>query len=165
MKTMWGEKPYHSYDYELRKRYGEKIYKVSLNGGMTCPNRTAPLAAGLDSCSAGGSGDFAGNPRVSITTQIEEQKALVASKFPAKRSIAYFQAYTNTYAPLERLEALFTEATATGHCRSFHRHPSGLPAPGNSFPALQAQPGKTGFCGTGAADHPRFHSRFYPPGL
>ena len=111
MKTMWGEKPYHSYDYELRKRYGEKIYKVSLNGGMTCPNRDGTLGSrGCIFCSAGGSGDFAGNPRVSITTQIEEQKALVASKFPARRFIAYFQAYTNTYAPLERLEALFTEA-------------------------------------------------------
>lgn len=111
MKTMWGEKPYHSYDYELRKRYGEKIYKVSLNGGMTCPNRDGTLGSrGCIFCSAGGSGDFAGNPRVSITAQIEEQKALVASKFPARRFIAYFQAYTNTYAPLERLEALFTEA-------------------------------------------------------
>lgn len=111
MKTMWGEKPYHSYDYELRKRYGEKIYKVSLNGGMTCPNRDGTLGSrGCIFCSAGGSGDFAGNPRVSITTQIEEQKALVASKFPARRFIAYFQAYTNTYAKVELLRQMYEEA-------------------------------------------------------
>ncbi len=107
----WGEKSYRSLDYELRERYGEKIYKVSLNGGMTCPNRDGTLGhRGCIFCSEGGSGDFAGNAAQSITEQIESQKAGILKKFPAKHFIAYFQAYTNTYAPVEYLEKIFTEA-------------------------------------------------------
>ena len=60
---LWGEKPYRSLDYEYKKQYGEKIYKVSLNGGMTCPNRDGTVGnGGCIFCSAGGSGDFAGRP-------------------------------------------------------------------------------------------------------
>lgn len=108
---LWGEKPYRSLDYQLRKQYGEKIYKVSLNGGMTCPNRDGTLdSRGCIFCSAGGSGDFAGDVSLSITDQIEAQKTGIQRKFPARRFIAYFQAYTNTYAPAEYLRILFTEA-------------------------------------------------------
>lgn len=111
--NMWGEKPYRSLDYHLRERYGEKIYKLSLNGGMTCPNRDSTLGSrGCIFCSAGGSGDFAGDASLSITEQIERQKEGIRRKFPAKHFIAYFQAYTNTYAPADVLERIFTEALA-----------------------------------------------------
>ena len=68
----WGEKPYHSLDYMLRERFGEKVYKVTLNGGMTCPNRDGKIGTrGCIFCSAGGSGDFAADAALSITNQIE----------------------------------------------------------------------------------------------
>lgn len=108
---MWGEKPYYSLDYHLKETYGEKIYKVSLNGGMTCPNRDGTLGTrGCIFCSEGGSGDFAADKRLSITDQIESQKENLFRKFPARRFIAYFQAYTNTYAPVDYLERIFTDA-------------------------------------------------------
>jgi len=108
---MWDDKPYRSLNYHWKERYGEKIYKVSLNGGMTCPNRDGTLGSrGCIFCSAGGSGDFAADRRLSITEQIESQKEKLRGKFPASHFIAYFQAYTNTYAPLPYLRSIFTEA-------------------------------------------------------
>lgn len=107
----WNDKPYHSLDYMLRERFGEKIYKVSLNGGMTCPNRDGKIGnRGCIFCSAGGSGDFAGDAENTISEQIEAQKKLLVRKRPAGKYIAYFQAYTNTYAPPEYLRSIFTEA-------------------------------------------------------
>lgn len=92
-----------------RQQFGEKLYKLSLNGGMTCPNRDGTLdTRGCIFCSAGGSGDFAPDARLSIPDQIEAAKARVAGKYRGSRYIAYFQAYTNTYAPEEQLRALFT---------------------------------------------------------
>ncbi len=109
--TCWGEKRYHSLDYHLKETFGEKVYKLSLNGGMSCPNRDGKIGnGGCIFCSAGGSGDFAGNPKDTITMQIESQKEVVCKKFPVKKFIAYFQAFTNTYAPVEKLRSLFTEA-------------------------------------------------------
>lgn len=109
----WGEKPYRSLDFHLREQFGEKIYKLSLNGGMTCPNRDGTLGShGCIFCSAGGSGDFAADRTLSVREQIESQKKALQDKKPAKRYIAYFQAYTNTYAPVEYLEKIFTEAVA-----------------------------------------------------
>lgn len=107
----WTDKPYHSLDYMLKERFGEKVYRLSLNGGMTCPNRDGKLdTRGCIFCSAGGSGDFAGDKKETITQQIETQKAMILKKRPVSRFIAYFQAYTNTYAPVARLRELFTEA-------------------------------------------------------
>lgn len=107
----WLEKPYHSLDYMLRERFGEKVYKLTLNGGMTCPNRDGKIGTrGCIFCSAGGSGDFAGDACESITVQIEHQRTLIQSKRPVGKFIAYFQAYTNTYAPTEYLRKIFTEA-------------------------------------------------------
>lgn len=107
----WGDKPYHSLDYEMKRRYGEKVYRLTLNGSMTCPNRDGTLGnRGCIFCSAGGSGDFAAPAVLSITEQMEQQKALLLQKRPVHRFIAYFQAYTNTYAPVEYLERIFTEA-------------------------------------------------------
>ena len=108
---LWGEKPYHSLDYEMKQRFGEKVYRLSLNGGMTCPNRDGTAGTGgCIFCSAGGSGDFAADAALSITDQIEGQIAILSQKRPIHKYIAYFQAYTNTYAPVEYLEKIFTEA-------------------------------------------------------
>ena len=109
--TSWNGKPYHSLDYMLRQMFGEKIYKVTLNGGMTCPNRDGKLGErGCIFCSAGGSGDFAASASLSITEQIRQQIQMLSAKRPIHKYIAYFQAYTNTYAPVEYLERIFTEA-------------------------------------------------------
>lgn len=107
----WMGKPYHSLDYMLRERFGEKVYKVALNGGMSCPNRDGTLGnRGCIFCSAGGSGDFAASSSLSVTGQIQQQIKSIQQKRPVKKFIAYFQAYTNTYAPVEYLRKIFTEA-------------------------------------------------------
>ena len=107
----WNGKPYYSFDYMLKERFSVKVYKVALNGGMTCPNRDGTLGnRGCIFCSAGGSGDFAGDKQDTITTQIEKQAARLREKRNASSFIAYFQAYTNTYAPVEYLRRIFTEA-------------------------------------------------------
>lgn len=108
----WGEKPYHSLDYELKKRFGEKIYKVSLDGGFTCPNRDGTLGTGgCIFCSGAGSGDFASPRCESVTRQIENGIAgISARKSTGSCFIAYFQSFTNTYAPVEKLRPMFLEA-------------------------------------------------------
>ena len=107
----WNGKPYHSFDYMLKERFSCKIYKTALNGGMTCPNRDGSLGErGCIFCSQGGSGDFAGDRRDSITEQINKQAEKLAQKRNASAFIAYFQAYTNTYAPVEYLRKIYTEA-------------------------------------------------------
>ena len=107
----WGEKRYHSLDYHFKKTFGEKVYRLSLNGGMTCPNRDGKLSTGgCIFCSAGGSGDFAATPTRSVTEQIEEAKLRIAGKTKCTKYIAYFQAYTNTYASVEYLRRIFSEA-------------------------------------------------------
>ena len=107
----WLDKPYHSFHSMLEEEFHEKVYKLALNGGMSCPNRDGTLGTrGCIFCSAGGSGDFAANKDLSITQQIEEQMAVLTQKRPVRKYIAYFQAYTNTYAPVSYLESIFTEA-------------------------------------------------------
>ena len=107
----WNDKRYHSLDYELKQTFGEKVYRISLNGGMTCPNRDGTLGTGgCIFCSEGGSGDFAGNAAISIKEQISEGKRRIAAKSGCRKFIAYFQAYTNTYAPVSYLRPLFMEA-------------------------------------------------------
>ncbi len=111
MTMRWDEKRYYSLDYYLKQTYGEKLYKIALDGGMTCPNRDGTLGVrGCIFCSAGGSGDFAGDRRTSITEQIEAGKAQSIRKHNGSSYIAYFQAYTNTYAPVSYLRSVFTEA-------------------------------------------------------
>ena len=108
---LWNDKPYHSLDYELKKRFGEKVYRLSLNGGMTCPNRDGTIGTGgCIFCSAGGSGDFAADPALSVSAQLRDARMRLQNKRPVRRYIASFQAYTNTYAPVPRLRSLFTEA-------------------------------------------------------
>lgn len=91
-----------------RERFGEKLYKLSLDGGMTCPNRDGTLGTrGCIFCSAGGSGDFTPSKQLSMEEQIEDAKKRVSKKFRGNRYIAYFQAYSNTYAPVDYLRSLF----------------------------------------------------------
>lgn len=95
----------------LKNKYGKKIYKLSLNAGLTCPNRDGLIdTRGCIFCSKGGSGDFAPNPKLSITEQIETAKELVSKKITNGKYIAYFQAYTNTYGPYDKLKELYYEA-------------------------------------------------------
>lgn len=102
---------FYSLNDYLRETYGKKMYKISLNAGMSCPNRDGKLSTeGCIFCSEGGSGDFAESSLLSITEQIELGKEKVKHKIKNNDFIAYFQAYTNTYAPVEYLEKIFTEA-------------------------------------------------------
>ena len=108
---MWNNKRFHSLNYALKEEFGEKIYKVSLDGGFTCPNRDGKVGRkGCIFCSDSGSGEFAGNRRKSITEQIEDQLKLISKKFPEGRVIAYFQNFTNTYGEVEYLESIYREA-------------------------------------------------------
>ena len=121
----WNGKPYHSLDWELKKRFGTKVYKIALDGGMTCPNRDGTLGArGCIFCSEGGSGDFAtklsldsnidSNTAISsaVHAQIEEAITRVSHKMgkSPEAYLAYFQSYTNTYAPVSYLRTLFSSA-------------------------------------------------------
>lgn len=107
------EKPYRDLNTYYRQIFGRKTAKISLNGGFTCPNRDGTLATGgCIFCSAGGSGDFAESPALSIAEQIRTGKAQTAKKWEDPAYIAYFQAFTNTYAPAERLREKYTQALA-----------------------------------------------------
>ena len=102
---------YYSLNRYLRERFGEKVYKLALDGGMSCPNRDGTLGSGgCIFCSAGGSGDFAQGRCATVAEQIARAKGRIRSKTGAEKFIAYFQSYTNTYAPVAYLETLFTEA-------------------------------------------------------
>lgn len=102
---------YNSLNKYLRDKFGCKVYKLSLNAGLSCPNRDGTLSTkGCIFCSEGGSGDFAADSLLSINEQIECSKKKVSSKIKDGKYIAYFQAYTNTYAPISYLKKIFTEA-------------------------------------------------------
>ena len=102
---------YTSLNQYLKVRFGTKIYKIALDGGFTCPNRDGTLGTrGCIFCSKGGSGDFAENRELSIYDQIEQGKRKVAGKIKDGKYIAYFQAFTNTYASVDRLESLYMQA-------------------------------------------------------
>lgn len=107
----WGEKRYNSLDYYIKETFHEKLYKLSLNAGCTCPNRDGTCGTrGCIFCSRGGSGDFAADVSLSIPEQLRMEKEKKKSKYSGHSYIAYFQAYTNTYGPLEVLEKAFTQA-------------------------------------------------------
>ena len=109
----WHGRPYYSLDAFLKNTYGEKLYKIAVDAGFTCPNRDGTLGSGgCIFCSAGGSGEFAVKTadHPAVTDQIETGLALFAHKRVGQRFIVYFQAYTNTYGSLPHLRALYTEA-------------------------------------------------------
>ncbi|EOD01193.1 TIGR01212 family radical SAM protein [Caldisalinibacter kiritimatiensis] len=107
----WGDKRYHSLNYELRKQFGQKVIKLSLDGGFTCPNRDGTIGRrGCLFCSEEGSGEFAAPRRLSITKQIKQQIEFLSPKWKTGKYIAYFQNFTNTYSTVEDLRRKYIEA-------------------------------------------------------
>lgn len=103
--------PFYSANDYYKKIFGEKLIKLAIDGGFTCPNRDGTLSSkGCIFCSGKGSGDFAGSRSLSISQQYEQMKAKMAEKWSNGKYMMYFQAYTNTYAPIERLRRLYSEA-------------------------------------------------------
>lgn len=101
-------KRYQTFNYFLRQKFGEKVFKVSLNAGLSCPNLDGTKGVGgCTYCSESGSGDFAGCVSDDIVTQFEKIKSLMHGKWDAQKYIGYFQARTNTYAPTEKLKQLY----------------------------------------------------------
>lgn len=128
LQTLWGDKPYYSLNEYCKNKYHEKLYKIAIDAGFTCPNRDGTLhTRGCIFCSAGGSGDFAVKTYSeknamqvhavsycdasvkSVSEQIKEGLSLFKEKHIGTRFIAYFQAYTNTYAPVEHLRTLYSQ--------------------------------------------------------
>ncbi|WZE67745.1 TIGR01212 family radical SAM protein [Macrococcus psychrotolerans] len=112
-KYAFDEKRYHTWNYHLRNKFGKKIFKVALEGGFDCPNRDGTVAfGGCTFCSAAGSGDFAGDRIDPIPVQFEKIKNKMHEKWQDGEYIAYFQAFTNTHAPLEVLKEKYEAALA-----------------------------------------------------
>lgn len=108
---MYGEMRYRTLNYELKRMFGEKVVKLSIDGGFTCPNRDGTIDnRGCIFCSEMGSGEFAGNRELSIKRQIEDQKVLLGKKWKSDKYVAYFGSFTNTYAPVEELRKKYYEA-------------------------------------------------------
>jgi radical SAM protein (TIGR01212 family) len=102
---LWGDKRYHTWNYHLRQSFGDKVFKVMLDAGFTCPNRDGKEAiGGCTFCSARGSGDFAGSRRDDLKKQFHDIAGRMHQKWPHAKYIGYFQAYTNTYAPIKELK-------------------------------------------------------------
>ena len=102
---------YYTLNYYLNKRFNSKVFKVELNGGFTCPNRDGKVSTrGCIFCSPSGSGDFAGNRNDPLNIPFNSVKDIIHLKWPNAKYIAYFQANTNTYGPIEKLRKIFYEA-------------------------------------------------------
>lgn len=102
---------FYSLNNYLKEKFGEKIYKVSLDGGFTCPNRDGTISTlGCLFCSDRGSGEFTGKRENTIKNQIDEQLLFISKKNKDNKVIAYFQNFTNTYAPVEYLRKIYYEA-------------------------------------------------------
>lgn len=115
---MWNDKNYHTLDFELKKIFGEKAIKLSIDGGFTCPNRDGTIGKkGCIFCSERGSGDFNSDKSKSISQQIDEQKQIMSRKWKSNTYIAYFQNYTNTYDTVENLRKKFYEALSCENIR------------------------------------------------
>lgn len=111
MNSFWDGKRYHSLNYFLRNKFGEKVFKISLDGGFSCPNRDGKISnGGCLFCSERGSGDYAGDRELSISKQFHNIKDMMSQKWKSGKYIAYFQAYTNTYAPIDELKKKYEEA-------------------------------------------------------
>lgn len=105
---LWNDKRFFTWNTEMKQHFGSKVFKVMLDAGFTCPNRDGTLVTGgCTFCSARGSGDFAGSRRDDLITQFNTIRDLQHQKWPNAQYIGYFQAYTNTYAPVEVLKEYF----------------------------------------------------------
>jgi hypothetical protein len=108
---MTKDKPYNTLNAYYRYKYGQKVFKISLNGGFTCPNKDGKSGTGgCIYCTESGSGDFAGKKEDSLSTQFQKVKNMMQQKWDNGKYIAYFQANTNTYGSVERLKSLYDEA-------------------------------------------------------
>ena len=104
-KYAFDNKRYHTWNYYLRNTFGEKVFKVSINAGFTCPNIDGKVSfGGCTYCSKEGSGDFAGNPKDNLIKQFDDITQMMHKKWPNAKYIGYFQAFTNTYAPVDILK-------------------------------------------------------------
>src|ERR1039457_5257035 len=104
-------KRYNTFSDELKRRFGCKLQRISVDAGFTCPNRDGTLdSSGCIFCGGRGSGSFGIRHDLDIAAQIEDGKEVMRRKYKAGKFIAYFQAYSNTYAPVEQLRALFEAA-------------------------------------------------------
>ena len=111
MNLMTKEKPYNTLNAFYRNKFGKKVFKISLNGNFTCPNKDGKSGyGGCIYCSESGSGDYAGNKLLSLGDQFNQVKNLMLNKWSNGLYIAYFQANTNTYDTVERLSELYSEA-------------------------------------------------------
>ncbi|WP_024614124.1 TIGR01212 family radical SAM protein [Clostridium sp. Ade.TY] len=111
MVKEWNCKRYHSLNYFLRNKFNEKVFKISLDGGFSCPNRDGTISkGGCLFCSESGSGDYAGNRVLPIGKQFCDIKEMMNKKWKEGKYIAYFQAFTNTYAPVDELREKYKEA-------------------------------------------------------
>jgi radical SAM protein (TIGR01212 family) len=113
VQKTWGDKRYNNLNYFLREKFGEKVFKIALDAGFSCPNRDGTISSGgCLFCSERGSGDFAGDRKFSITKQFEDIKNMMSKKWKTGKYIAYFQAYTNTYGSIEVLREKYEEAVS-----------------------------------------------------
>ncbi|WP_461615149.1 tRNA modification radical SAM protein MnmL/YtqA [Clostridium sp. Marseille-QA1073] len=111
MTKNWKGKRYHNLNYFLREKFGQKVFKISLDAGFSCPNRDGTISkGGCVFCSERGSGDFAGDRCFSISKQFEDIRMMMNKKWKDGKYIAYFQAYTNTYAAIDILREKYEEA-------------------------------------------------------
>ncbi|HWJ03658.1 MAG TPA: TIGR01212 family radical SAM protein [Verrucomicrobiae bacterium] len=109
---IWGDKRYHTWNYHLRSIFGEKVFKVPLDAGFSCPNRDSAGRGGCIFCSSRGSGDFAGPRELDLREQFAKVAAQIHTKWPRAKYMGYFQAYTNTFAPIEELRDMYESILA-----------------------------------------------------
>ncbi len=110
LPILWGNKRYNSLNYYLRRKFGEKVFKIPLDAGFTCPNRDGKLATGgCVFCSPRGSGDFAAQRSLRLAQQLAAGRQMMQKKWGANKYLAYFQAFSNTYAPVEQLRQTYEQ--------------------------------------------------------
>lgn len=108
---MWGDKHYHTWNYHLREEFGHKVLKLPIDAGFSCPNRDGTISKiGCIYCSEEGSGDFTPSSKLSIEDQYLKSKDMMSKKWPNGKYIIYFQAFSNTYAPIEKLKKIYYQA-------------------------------------------------------
>lgn len=108
---MWGDKHYHTWNYHLREEFGHKVLKLPIDAGFSCPNRDGTISKiGCIYCSEEGSGDFTPSSKLSIEEQYLKSKDMMSKKWPNGKYIIYFQAFSNTYAPIEKLKKIYYQA-------------------------------------------------------
>ena len=147
-----GGKRYFSADAAYRRQFGRKAVKLPLDAGFTCPNRDGRKGAGgCAYCSGAGSGDFAESALLPLDVQYRRQRERLAGKWPGAAPVAYFQAFTNTYGPVERIQAMLEEPAACRSRWSLGFRPRTTKPPGGSTDATALPSSKRAIgCSRGA---------------